>query len=571
MSESAQQGQVPGTQRHRTHEAITESLRDDGRYSSYGSSTYAGGPDPRTTSQTPSGYTSLSNEPATQGSDAIPSPTSNNYVLSNAGLTGSQHLSMGASAPQDSFRNDGHGVIKYPSSNTNTSEQSALAVQMHPSPVTSTKSGANVAKISHLSSLGDQFLVLKYRDYIACQKFISAHAEILHEDPQKFLLEALKAQTEGKASRARLCIQQSLILRKCSDFSEKQRRAFLGGLADKDKKITRGFLEDFDTTLKYIMDTAKAQADKAYTEQHTGISREGNPANWNEKGRNTTTATFFPMARHTTDSYRPNNDGDDLPTAVEGLNIIGESEQGQVDYQGSPRYAMKPPPVVHRRESGSTRRSTLSSVDEDAHPDFGPQTLVPSIVPDIRGTQEDEELLDGEYYKRPDAKTFFAVGRVFALLWHESAGDGKPRPGVHLSNAKFVRTGPLGQKVFSHIRRMVVVKNRHGYCICRPINTYNGQGVSKPGLSKEEREAHSIVYSAASSPMCTAAERRFITKKAIAVDIARPDRKLDQMSRLNFAKVHTVEWNVKVMNVGKVSQESMVYLNTYSQAEFNSP
>jgi hypothetical protein len=58
-----------------------------------------------------------------------------------------------------------------------------------------------------------------------------------------------------------------------------------------------------------------------------------------------------------------------------------------------------------------------------------------------------------------------------------------------------------------------------------------------------------------------------MNKKPIAVDKASPDQKLDKMSRINFARVHTVNWNVKVMNVGKVTRESMPALISYWRDE----
>lgn len=58
-------------------------------------------------------------------------------------------------------------------------------------------------------------------------------------------------------------------------------------------------------------------------------------------------------------------------------------------------------------------------------------------------------------------------------------------------------------------------------------------------------------------------EEADMTKMPIAVDKASTDQTLDKMSRINFSIVHTVMWNVKVMNVGKVTQESMPRLVTY--------
>jgi hypothetical protein len=97
----------------------------------------------------------------------------------------------------------------------------------------------------------------------------------------------------------------------------------------------------------------------------------------------------------------------------------------------------------------------------------------------------------------------------------------------------------------------------------RPINTYNGQGVTKTGLSEGDRKAHSIIYMTDTRPQCLPAEERDLINKAIAVEKASADQKLDPMSRLNFKKIYTVEHNVKVMNVGKVTKESLPVLIGY--------
>ena len=58
-------------------------------------------------------------------------------------------------------------------------------------------------------------------------------------------------------------------------------------------------------------------------------------------------------------------------------------------------------------------------------------------------------------------------------------------------------------------------------------------------------------------------EETDMNKRPIAVEKSSPDQKLDEMSRLNFSRVHTVIWNVKVMDVGRVARESIPTLVTY--------
>lgn len=60
-----------------------------------------------------------------------------------------------------------------------------------------------------------------------------------------------------------------------------------------------------------------------------------------------------------------------------------------------------------------------------------------------------------------------------------------------------------------------------------------------------------------------------MVKAPIAVDPFRADRKLDRMSRLNFGKIYTVEWYVKVMQVGKIAESSMPSFRQYVQDELS--
>lgn len=47
------------------------------------------------------------------------------------------------------------------------------------------------------------------------------------------------------------------------------------------------------------------------------------------------------------------------------------------------------------------------------------------------------------------------------MLWHENAGN----EGTDLSEGRYYN-GKWGQRIYSTIRRMVVVGQRHGHCTC---------------------------------------------------------------------------------------------------------
>ncbi|KAJ5499337.1 hypothetical protein N7453_008388, partial [Penicillium expansum] len=91
------------------------------------------------------------------------------------------------------------------------------------------------------------------------------------------------------------------------------------------------------------------------------------------------------------------------------------------------------------------------------------------------------------------------------------------------------------------------VKEQRGCCWCVPITTYSGQGVAKVGI---DRSKHAIIHMRGNRPRAVQSEPRMV-KEPLEVDPARPDQKLDSMSRVNFGKVYTVEHNVKVLPRGQ--------------------
>ena len=187
------------------------------------------------------------------------------------------------------------------------------------------------------------------------------------------------------------------------------------------------------------------------------------------------------------------------------------------------------------------------------------QTLAPSRPPEICGTPNYQEDLDHRYYKRQNAKKFYRMGRVFAILWTENAGEGGT--GDNFSLVIY------NEKVYTQIRRWVVVRERHGYCVCIPIRTYGNQGVAKPGLTTEERKRHAIIYADNVRPWESPHERGAMSKDPIAVTMASTEQKLDQMSRVNFGSPTTIQWNVKAMNIGKVTERSLPALDSYFASE----
>ena len=170
-------------------------------------------------------------------------------------------------------------------------------------------------------------------------------------------------------------------------------------------------------------------------------------------------------------------------------------------------------------------------------------------------------------WTRKEAFNFFVVGRVFSILWHEN--EGLSIPGPDQTQTTISRTishqlgsrvrGKFGEFIYSDIRRMVIVMARDGFCWCCPIATYGGHGLLKKKVREFERRAHTALYvEGLTEP--TIYEEEGMTKQPLAIETK---DNIHAMSRLNFAAVHTVQWNWRVKNVGMIAKGSMRFFKQY--------
>jgi hypothetical protein len=379
--------------------------------------------------------------------------------------------------------------------------------------------------VAQLTPLACQFIKIAPRDYEGCQAFIRNNPDILLISGKTFVKAAQSAWQAGKRQLAESCLQQSLILRDCSGKNRRERDGYFHDLADNTDDACDEFEQECDEAVEKL---------QRFVAQNSTPSA-GIPTN----------VSVRPILD------RPKLDRHNEARSSE-QNIPGRStlEHSMLDRHNEPRFGEVGPllqPPVSRR-TAVTRRDTFSSVDSNA----------PS-APSMHG----DDKIDDRYSERHSS--FFVIGRVFATLWHTSFGSNSDA-----SQDSPRSIGRFGEGIISHIQRMVVVKAEQGASWCIPINTYGGKGVLKFAKkfpisdgSKKLIEAHTIIYMSRNKPT-DIKDKSLMTKESIEVRPASGDQKLDAMSRLNFAKVHTVEHNcVKVMDVGKIEGESLTLLRHY--------
>jgi len=138
----------------------------------------------------------------------------------------------------------------------------------------------------------------------------------------------------------------------------------------------------------------------------------------------------------------------------------------------------------------------------------------------------------------------FKFGKVFRILWAEPMG----RNGTLITEPVNSRSQKYGEEFCHKIRRFVIVKTFNGHCLCLPIQTYGRQGLIKGGATAQH---HAAIYSEKEVIF----EGEGLTKKGICVNLSDKRDKLDVTSRINYAKVYTIEYNVKVHFIGKVDPD----------------
>ncbi len=94
--------------------------------------------------------------------------------------------------------------------------------------------------------------------------------------------------------------------------------------------------------------------------------------------------------------------------------------------------------------------------------------------------------------------------------------------------------------------------------------TYGGQGCLKKGVHAGD---HAIIYT--TPQPARFAREDGMTKKPIKVKQYSPQHKLEVASRLNYAKVYTVEYNAKVWFIGEI-RKSVPCMATQSLDRFRS-
>ena len=281
-------------------------------------------------------------------------------------------------------------------------------------------------------------------------------------------------------------------------------------------------------------ETPRYSGNRAYESTQTHGTSRATKSYHQSGGYNDSSGNYF-------DSSADTGAQADSSTAALTDRLGGLTVTEAIGYE--PQYLTAPPADTNK----------ISSEYAPAYPPIGQSTAVPAQekTRHVYGTEGEVEKLDSSYkVRKKDYETFFVVGRVFSTLWTESF-EGI----INDQNQTFVSEVALGGRVYSKIRRFVVVRQSDRSCICLPVTSYNGRGPKKGKINLLE---HGYIYSHKTPKPVPGIE-----KKPIKINLVKGEVPLRDPSLVNYGRVYTVETNVKVREVGLVDTASRKILLSY--------
>ncbi|KAI9889302.1 MAG: hypothetical protein M1814_005609 [Vezdaea aestivalis] len=178
------------------------------------------------------------------------------------------------------------------------------------------------------------------------------------------------------------------------------------------------------------------------------------------------------------------------------------------------------------------------------------------------------EKLDSRYQLQKDPD-FFCFGRVLMVLFSDSYGN---KYNLHEDDQGSLDGTEITVQTFKNwsgnfhvgVRRMIVVHARtgpgrgrgRGHSLCVPISTYSQRGTLKTGLEPKD---HAIIY--IKNPTLLKGER--LQKSAIQLVPTYSKEYLHPASRIDFGRVHTVNHNTLVRDLGMVHENHLLRLKNY--------
>ncbi|KAJ9611585.1 hypothetical protein H2200_004769 [Cladophialophora chaetospira] len=345
-------------------------------------------------------------------------------------------------------------------------------------------------------------------DLAACAKFLSANPATLEAGNinKELLSTAEYALTQRNEPEARSCVEKALIVRQCQGRSTKDVTDFFRRMHFRDYTTVAAFDKSFGRLFSEIQKPTASQPE---------------PLRKVDSG-------FFGADQFATAS------------ALQG----GRATEASASHRKAGQQKDTNASLADKPQAQRTRRErevTFAQSDE-------------ALPVRSRGTR-----LNPESPVRVQRHDFFTVGRVFAIMWPEPTGDSRESR----SSQAFYGPGE-SNGMRTSLRRLIVVREKDSYCLAVPIVKYDRTDSQNPST---DLSARAIAYVSGTDPQLAPSESK-LTKTPICIQPGEGAiHQIASTSRIHFGKLYTVEHALKVMEVGRVSKESMPDFDRYWREE----
>ena len=144
---------------------------------------------------------------------------------------------------------------------------------------------------------------------------------------------------------------------------------------------------------------------------------------------------------------------------------------------------------------------------------------------------------------------------MFKVSWPEPRGETEPTHagGSSGSPNTLINTG-MAATIHVKTRVFIVVRPKTHHCLCLPVYTYSHQATSKTGIKPED---HAPLIQENTEVEYHPEEQQGRLRVPITLILEDPTLHWSPLSRINLAKVQSVEYNIKVRTVGRVEPASL--------------
>jgi hypothetical protein len=124
------------------------------------------------------------------------------------------------------------------------------------------------------------------------------------------------------------------------------------------------------------------------------------------------------------------------------------------------------------------------------------------------------------------------------------------------------------------VRKLIVVRSGVSSCLCLGVHNYHGNGC----IQEDRQDLHSIIYSTRDPPLPITVtvtdpettqpvvlDERFMVNKPIKMEADHPSNMLVTASRINYTRVHQLDFKMRVKPLGQVVIESIQDLSDQFQ------